>query len=242
MIRVCTGWHLAGRALYGNKFLESFARHWPDDVQLHVYTEKPEPMDRGVCRNVFSIPGASALGRDLSANPEACGKSPRAGWKDSERRAGYSFRFDAAKFFKQCIIPNDAARDMKDGDVLAWLDGDVVTHARVPVGFPAALLREDDIAFLGRAPKHTELGFWCVRLGPETRAFLDALARCYIGRGVYELREWHSAFVFDHVRGMFPAMKQRDLTPGGHGHVFPTSPVGHLLLHNKGQRKGVEKR
>jgi hypothetical protein len=236
LIRVVSGWHPAGRLAYGSRFLASFAKHWPADVQLHVYTEEPEPMDRGVCRNVLAITGAAALLRDLGERPEACGKQSREGWKQSEMEAGYSFRYDARRFFKQLIIPADCARDMKDGDVLIWMDGDVETTAPVPRVLPDSLLGNRDLFYLGREPKHSEIGTWGVRLNDTTRAFLDALSRCYIGRGFFELREWHSAFVFDHVRGMFPQMQQRNLTPGGRGHVYPRSALAPYLRHDKGDR------
>jgi hypothetical protein len=54
------------------------------------------------------------------------------------------------------------------------------------------------------------------------------------------LSEWHSAYVWDVGRDLFD-LKERNLTPGGRGHVWMRSPLASWSMHNKGVRKGRER-
>ncbi len=235
MIRVCSGWSPQGRITYGERFLASFDRFWHGEVELAVYVEDPHDMPRRACRDLWSIPGARDCAERYNT-PASTGRLVRPEWKQSCRDQGYNFRYDAFKFFRQILIPQAAALDMDDGDILIWLDGDVVTTAPVNPAKIESILGDADVCFLGREPKHSEIGFWAVRLNHRTCAFLHLIAEAYMSGSVLVLREWHSAFVWDHYRRLSP-MKQRDLTPGARGHVFPISPVGRCLSHDKGRRK-----
>jgi hypothetical protein len=237
MIRVSTGWHPAGRAIYGSRFLQSFDRFWPNSVDLHFYTEEPELSPRnGANRDLWSIPGARECNELYMSSLQYQGREPLPTWKESCRRSGYNFRYDCAKFWKQCLIPQAASLDMADGDILIWLDGDVETIRLIDEADILDVLGDADVCFLGREPKHSEIGFYALRLNDRTRAFLRDIAQAYITGSVLELKETHSAFVWDHHRRLSP-MIQRDLTPGARGHVFPISPVGRWLDHKKGSRK-----
>lgn len=241
MIRVCSGWHPAGRKQYGDVFLRSFDKFWPAEVDLEVYTEAPEKMPRGANRSLWHIPGAVDFNARVKDNPDASGRVPKPCWKSSEVRKGYSFRTDAAKFWKQLFIPWQASKDMADGDILVWLDGDVVTTKPVPLSFVTELMDGFDVAYLGRQPSHSEIGFWAITINPTTRAFLLSIVECYLSGAVFDLPETHSAFVWDYCRKSFP-MRERNLCrPGARGHVFPSAVVGRYLDHRKGPRKGVAK-
>src|SRR4051812_26941569 len=133
MIRVCSGFSPSGRKSYGERFLSSFDAYWPSEVELRVFVEEPTPMPRQAERSLWEIEGAAAFHKRHSGNPASQGLVPKARWKDGERARGYSFRTDANKFWKQILIPEAAAADMADGDLLVWLDGDVETLAPVPI-------------------------------------------------------------------------------------------------------------
>lgn len=243
---VCSGFSPQGRIDYGERFLATFDRHWPASVGLKVYVEEPFDMPRGACRDLFDCRGVSEFLADTKDDPVANGKRPHGKgpadprpdvWREKEWTSGYTFRLDARKFSRQLFIPENAAEDMDDGDILTWLDGDVVTTRDVSDGFVPGLLGGADGAYLGRMGQHSEIGFWCVRLSPGTRSFLTALADMYRSGEVFHLRETHSAFVWDTVRGWLPGLHFRNLTPKGNGHVWPTSPLGSWMRHDKGQRK-----
>lgn len=237
MIRVCSGFSPTGRVQYGERFLKSFDRHWPREIELQVYVEESMPMPRDARRALWSIPGAADFHRRHADNLAAQGKTRQPCWKEKECREGYSFRSDAYKFWKQILIPEAASLDMADGDILVWLDADVETVRPVPRDFVPGLLRDADLCYLGRATGHSEIGFWAIRLGDRTRKFLREIAETYRTDHVFLLREWHSAFVWDHVRSAF-GMKERNLVkPGLRGHVWPFTELGRYTRHDKGWRK-----
>lgn len=237
-VRVCSGWHPEGHVQYGRRFLASFDRYWPKEVELQVYTEVFEPMAREACRSLWTCPGSRELKEQLGQSARYQGREPFSAWKDKEVRAGYSYRFDAAKFWKQILIPETAATGLDDGDVLIWLDGDVETTAKIPDNFVDLVLPEGlDIAYLGREPKHSEIGFWAVRIDVETRVFLSGLANCYRTGEFKGMSEWHSAYVWDRVRERFNLREHNLCKPGARGHVWPNTILGQWTRHDKGKRK-----
>lgn len=238
MIRVCSGFAPAAKDVYGDRFVQTFHSFWPANHQLRVYVEQPVPMPRGACRDLWAIPGASAFYARHRDNLVARGLEQRDGWKDSDRRKGYSFRFDALKFFKQILIPGAAAEDMADGNVLVWLDGDVQTIRPVPVDLVERLLGTSDVCFFGRDPKHSEIGFWAVRLNSRTRDFLRLIAETYTTDRFLELPQWHSAFVWDWARRQSGLVERNLCPPGARGHVWPMTQLGRYTTHHKGDRKG----
>lgn len=257
-MRVCTGFGPRGYAEYGVAALESFDRYWPKEVELVAYTESEIPMPRGECRDLWSIPGAKEFADRHKDNLPARGLAPIPQWGDKDRRrfetkGNAAWKWDAFKWFRQCMIPEHASLGMENGDVLCWLDGDVISFRQVPDQFVERLLGKYDIVYLGRArrrnidPDHigldsSEIGFWAVRLSATTRAFLAAFANAYRQDKVFALHEWHSAYVFDVTRRQTASlmrMRMRDLTPGGSGHVWFRSELGHYLDHLKGDRKSA---
>lgn len=248
MLTVVTGWSPEGYKTYGRTFAETFHRYWPKEVRLVVYGEEPVKLPRGEFRRLYDIPGVTDFLREHSQDPEKMGKATNSRWKDKERANGYSYRFDAVKFFRQGFIPEAAAAELdpdEDPQFLCWLDGDVVTHAPVPAGAIESLMAPGcSLAFLGRGQKHSEIGFQLYRLAQGEADQLDLgvfdmlseFRRIYASGEVFNLREWHSAFVFDEARRRTGVLAH-DLTPGGRGHVWQTTPLARWMVHLKGDRK-----
>lgn len=236
MIRVCSGFSESGYKEYGKRFLETFHKHWPQSVELVVFTEADVEMPRGACRSLWECRGVAQFLARHRDNPERCGTKQHAKWKPKYIGRPYNFRFDAVKFFKQALIPEHASFNLNDGDILVWLDADVVTFADVPDDAIEQIIGDRDIAFLGRQGTHSEIGFWAVRLNYRTREFLAMFADVWRSDKVFDLEEWHSAFVFDWCR-RHTSMIQHNMTPLGRGHVFTDSPLRYWLDHCKGNRK-----
>lgn len=237
MIRVCSGWHPAGSTQYGRRFLESFDRYWPATVQLQVYVERPERMPRDACRDLWAIPHAEDVAAMMDSHERYAGRDVQPHWKPKCRRERYNFRFDARKFWKQILIPAAAANGLHEDDILIWLDGDVVTTAPVDVSIIVDMLLDADVAYLGREPKHSEIGFWAVRISPKTETFLGLIADQYISGAFESLPEWHSAFVWDHVRRGMQFDEHNLCKPGARGHVWPETALAAFTRHDKGPRK-----
>lgn len=249
---IITGWSPKGWEQYGRRFYETFERHWPNQVKLIAYGEEPpsQPIPRCEFRRLAEIPGCMAFLQRHHGNQRANGREPLPSWKDRERQAGYSFRFDAAKFCRQGFIPWHVAQTLQT-PLMLWLDGDVVTFRDVPRGAIEALLPPDkDLAYLGRGLKHSEIGFQLYRLTRDgqpvkrTHHMLSLFKDLYATDSIFELQEWHSAFAFDAARRTWMqgdraagACYAHDLTPGGSGHVWFQSPLKQWLDHLKGDRK-----
>lgn len=244
-VTVCTGWHPPAWEHYARQFVETFAEHWPAEVGLVTYTEEPVDLVRGECRNLWGISGAHDFVARHSAIPTHCGNHPTPYWRPKDLRiwkatGERAWRWDALRFFKQCIIPEAAAASLPDGDILIWLDADIVTIADVPARLFDDLLGRSDLCYLGRN-KGAEIGFWAVRLSPESRCFLADLSGMYLEDRAFGLPQWHSAFVFDHCRQVAQrrGLDAKDLTPWGRDHVFvhQNSPIMPYLDHKKGPRR-----
>lgn len=238
MIRVASGWSPSGRISYGDRFEKSFDRYWPAAVELQVYVEKVYPMRRAAERSLWDCEGATEFAERHADNLELSGMLPTALWKPKDHAKGYNFRFDAFKFFRQILIPRQAAKGLAEGDILIWLDGDVETIAPVDTNAIEAMLANADVAFLNRGDKHSEIGWWSIRINPRTLQFLDDMAALYTSDEFLKLKEHHSAFIWDHARRMGRSMREWHLSPpGASGHVWPKTILARWTRHDKGSRK-----
>jgi len=229
MVTVVSGFNPNGYRTYGHEFLRTFDQFWPKDFKLVVYVEEKVPFaGRAEQRLLSDIPGVMEFITRHQGTPAYCGNGDV---------GKYNFRFDAVKFCRQCFIPHHCSLDMKNDDVLVWMDADVVTFNKVPDNIVQIMLDGQELCYLGRPPKHSELGFWAIRLNDYPRAFLTRFADMYASDAVFQLKEWHSAFVFDYCRSLYPSVRQRNVTPNGHGHVWFQSPLGKFSDHLKGKRK-----
>lgn len=240
MLNVITGWSGAGWRQYGEIFLRSYLKYWPTSVLLTVYVEEPFKVSKN-CRHgiiqrfLWDIPGARATVDALDTTLYR-GCEPKPGWKERAVATGYNFRFDARKFCRQGLIPLDAATFCDPGDLLLWLDGDVATTRQVPEDFiPSLLPRGFDLTYLGRDPKHSEIGFQLYRL-PEAVPMLAEFSALYTTGSILREKEWHSAYAFDIARRR-SGIKAMNLTPGGSGDVWETTVLKRYMTHNKGDRK-----
>lgn len=235
MNMICSGFSPAGRVQYGERFLHSINEHLGRDTALGVWVEEFTAMPREAMRDLWAIEGAAEFRDRHAGNLDAQGLVPHPQWKHGERAGGYSFRHDAYKFWKQILIPQAAAAECADGEILAWFDADVEFTKPIPP--LEELIRNAELVYLGRDRQHSEIGFWAVRLNPNTREFLRLIAEVYTTDAFINLAEWHSAFVWDHVRRKM-RLTARDLCPAGvRGHVWPTTPLAKFCRHDKGPRK-----
>lgn len=241
-VQIVTGWHPKGWHEYAFRFPQSFKAFWRGSLPT-AYVECFQPCTGVIQRNVMECYGLADFLKRHSDDPSANGREVLDSWKPKDRALGYNWRFDAVKFCKQLFIPHAEACIMNDGEILAWFDADVVATAPFGPADLAKLLETADLAYLGRDGKHSEIGFWIVRLNRRSRAFLYDLGRMYASDDVFGLPEWHSAYVFDFVRKVHQqdGLDTHNLTPGGRGHVWFQSRLGSFSDHCKGDRKKLGK-
>lgn len=221
---VVTTFSAAGFREYGARMVNSFRQFWPADVPLTIYSE--------------NMPDGG--GRPLPAW-QAEFKSRNAGRRErGQTGKGYNFRFDAIKFSHKVAAVTDAYRETK-ADVLIWLDADTISHAPVTADFLESLLPpEAQIAWLDRLKLYPECGFVMFRAkDPGVRGAMREFADLYESGRVFELPEWHDSFALEHVvKSAGLAVASLSGAAAGTMHPFVNSPLGAVMDHLKGPRKG----
>lgn len=234
---VVTAFSAAGYKEYGARMLESWALH-NNGHNLIVYTSGMDQVLKGVeQRRQEDIPGWLGFIERWKDTKLVQGKEIIPGkWKPRDIQKGYSYKFDALKFFRMSLVMNHAATVQANGKMI-WLDGDTVIRQTLPDNLFARYLPGDcAFSYLGREPKHSETGWLIFRL-PEALPVLHGWAEYYLTDSFIHEHEYHSAYLFDRAREKLPGIKGHNLTPGGEGHVIFKCDVGNYFMHNKGARK-----
>ncbi|HEY5410268.1 MAG TPA: hypothetical protein VIJ94_06025, partial [Caulobacteraceae bacterium] len=117
-------------------FSESLRQHAPEiPVFLFIGGYHIPPCQAAKIFPMSTTNGWEAFMRRHADNPSAQGRPPAARLKPKDRVSGYSFRFDAAKFAGQAFVPETASEALPDGELMIWLDADVITLKDIPKGF-----------------------------------------------------------------------------------------------------------
>lgn|GEM_PF-3321250 len=220
---------------YGQRFYKGFREHWPGNVELMIVTDRDLPAPWATQVQLKTIDGYKQFMDKWG------GHNLARGYHSPDRKAQDNKRFwkhDAVKWAPQGLCGLAGLGGMGDGDLLTWLDADVMTIADVPAGWANVLLDGHDVACLQRENQHSEIGFWCARIGAGTQEAIRAFNQIYTDGSVFNLREWHSAFVFDAALASVPALRIRNLVPpGARGNVWARTPLKQYTWHLKGKLK-----
>lgn len=224
---VVTTFSHRGYQVYGRKFISSFAEYWPADVPLYVYYEGEIPEDAS----------DRAVWKPLDADMDR--KRFMETHTDKDPR---DYRTCVVKFSHKVFAATGAPRD----DNLIWLDSDCLTFAPVTHEMLKGVCADPGQvgSFLGRPyHRHSETGFWSVRMNNCGDDFLDELRRMYTSGDVLNLSEHHDCMVFDTVRRKFERAGHRfkNLCPLARGlEVFEHSRLSAFITHNKGPERKLK--
>lgn len=230
---VCTSFNDEGYELYGKKFLESFFKHWPKDVELHVFYEGSRPKESGPVYHNLMEDG------DLKKFLFVWGKNPQANGivEVKNGKAMVNYRFQAVKFAKKVFAVTSRSRP--DADWWIWLDADVVTTNNVTTEFLESVCPDGfAVSYLGRLEwPHSECG-WVAYSKRYEDGFLKQFREIYTSGQVFFFREWHDSFIFDALRTKFQANGNwfYNLSPEAKGlnDAWNHSPLCKYMKHNKG--------
>ncbi|MBS7458916.1 hypothetical protein [Coralloluteibacterium stylophorae] len=255
---VVTTCHAAGYAQYGRQMLETFERHWPSAVTLHLYTEGfacDVPSPRIVSRDLHaSSPELVAFKARHRDDVEANGHvRPPVAWRlfgrrvelPLRRRRRHDYRFDAVRFAHKSFAILHAAQALRDEvDVLLWIDADTRFFADVDAARLESFVPADRfVGCLRRAMMHTECGFVAYNLAhPASAGFLADFGDMYLHDRFRAEREWHDSWLFDVARERAEARGARsyDIAEGTGAtasHVLVNCQLGEFMDHMKGDRK-----
>ena len=247
-IAVVTTFHEKGLKTYAQKMIDTFCENWPEEVTLHIYPEKCNPIIRNhahvTLTDLDSVSELTAFKLKWKDVPKANGDVSADPVRSKRKDAGKGFKWDAIRFAHKVYAIFDCARTT-DADVLFWMDADTICHSLITVDQLKKFCPENvDLGYLGREGKYTECGLYSINLRSEAvQNFLREFQRMYddANNGIFTLAEWHDSFVFDVVRAKFRnQLQEYNWSAGivkGEGHPLINSDWGAYLDHLKGDRK-----
>lgn len=244
---IVTTFHQAGYEKYGRNMIESFDRHWPQNVWLTVYHEHECPdisSDRITYVSLHDrCPDLVKFKNAHKDNPNYNGMRMKDGSLDYTAN---HFKWDAVRFSNKVYCVADAVTNI-DSDWVIWLDADTFTFRSVPDGFLDTICPNQYLAcYLGRRNGyHSECGWVAYnRTHNQTQNFIDEWKALYDSGELFTLREYHDSYVFDVMRiryeeankaEFYNLFDQRQMN--GPGHPFINSALGRYIDHMKGKRK-----
>lgn len=210
-------------ANYGQRFVETFEKHWPSEVELFIVTDKPLPTTRATQIMLADVRGYTNF-------------MQRWGHKSKD---SHLWKHDAVEWAPQGMAPRAALDGLDDGDILAWFDADVETTKDIPVRWLKRLLNrskrsKNDMACLQRSMMPTELGFWGVRINSDTRRMVRTFAALYSSGVVFEFPDRHSGRVFDIALSACPLNVLNLNSADERWQPWGKSPLAEFTIHHKG--------
>ena len=257
-ITVVTTFHQPGLALYGQRFLESFAEKVDNRIKLLVYTEdcnpvNPNPEQITILDAKQALPKLNAFKERWKNDPKANGIPPIEIKARRPRDHHKAFKWDAIRFANKTYAVYDACVRSKDWCV--WMDADTFVHSDWSYNeFKECLPETSWITYVGRgkgSQTWPECGFYGMNLNhPVCHEFLKEFERVYeeADDGIFKLEEWHDSFVFgtilNKMKEDFPTVLDYSANiynnpakTGGGGHPLINSDLGKWIDHLKGARK-----
>jgi len=248
---------------FARRGIQSMAEQFPDNVDIVLYCEEPQPKDvhsRIKCVNLIQAePNLFAFKDKYKDDPVANGKTTLIpnGVRRSDKLEGLdknndSFLWDAVRFSNKVFCIVNAVRNSDGYDYVVWLDADTFTFRPVPLDFfPSLLLKETMLTYLGREHPtlgdggvYPECGFVGYNLAhPEIQNFVTDWEKLYNTGDVFNILEWHDSYVFWHLSKIYRTEKNILVNDIGYWkgvkghHVFVNSVLGQYIDHFKGKRK-----
>jgi hypothetical protein len=246
---VVTTYNQQGLDRYGQRFINSFDKNMPQEVDLILYSERARPTLPKTKRNIRDYDAERELRETLVKFKQKYKLDPRANGKGPDGRrldAKKAFKWDAIRFSHKVYAIFDAAKKT-DADVLIWMDADSYVHSPMPFDFLDKFVPEDKfLCYAGRKNKYTECGWYSINLKhPHVDKFLTEFQRMYddAENGIFTLKEWHDSYVFDVVKNWHTqewGAVNKDFSNGlieREGHPIINSELGAYIDHLKGDRK-----
>ena len=259
-INVLTTFHKEGLELYGQRFLDSFAKNVDKKIKLLVYAEEcdpinPDPDQITILDARQVLPKLNAFKSIWHNIPKANGIPPDDIKARRPRDWHKEFKWHAIRFSNKVYAVFDACERSKDWCV--WMDADTFVHSNWTYDDFKNLLPEDKwITYVGRgkgSQTWPECGFYGLNMNNDMcKYFLSEFERYYTDaeQGIFTLEEWHDSFVFGHllnkckerdqnVLDYSAEMYMREAKTGGGGHPIINGPLGRWIDHMKGARKNT---
>ncbi|MGY5811771.1 hypothetical protein ACXHXG_29225 [Rhizobium sp. LEGMi198b] len=243
---VVTTFHEKGYRDYGKRCIETFLKHWPEDIGLLVYAENVDVEEKD--RRLQILDHGEALPRLLEFR-QAFADNPLAnGICLSRSSLQRDYRWDAVRFSNKVFAVTDAIRRYRTAaDQLIWLDADTVTHRDVPPSLVDRIApRGDQLAAYLNRRMYPECGWVGYNLRHrEILTFADRFERIYTSGYFLAMKESHDSFIFWKIAQQMEQDREARFKLLGSNraksHVFINSVLGGYMDHLKGDRKAAGK-
>lgn len=183
-MRFITSFGDSGYDLYGEKFLKSYIKHW--DAPLNVYYEEKRsfPKSKKISyRSLWDVPNV----KDYLDRP-----------RPSLHKHTRDFRFQIYKFCRKSFVQIE---EIKQGGEVFWLDADVLAKSKADINKIKKTVKDVCIAYMGREGYHPCTSFVGFNAShPDMPRFLSMYEDVYLSEKVFDIPEWHDAYVFNYVR------------------------------------------
>ena len=259
-IKVITSYKPGTWETYAKRGITSMVKRLPEDVDIFVYCEEPEPdfIDKRITYIDLntSEPALFEFKNKYKNDPVANGelieipngvrRSPKLEGLDKNK---ISFLWDAVKFSNKVFCIVNAVRNSSNYDYVVWLDADTYTHTPMPINFLQDLLPQDTmLTYLGRERGnqaiYPECGFVGYNLNhQEIQNFINEWEQLYKTGDIFNLLEWHDSAVFWHLSKKYKTEKRITVNDIGYNagvsghHVFVNSKLGMYIDHLKGDNR-----
>jgi hypothetical protein len=241
--------------LYGQRFVDSFAKNIDKDINLFLYAEDCVP--KVDSKNIIlldqkqELPKLVAFKERWKNVPKANGVCPPDIRARRPKDWHKEFKWNAVRFANKVYAVFDAAQRCNT-DWIVWLDADTFVHSPASKKDLLAFTPERAwMSYLGRGKKWPECGFYGINLKTKQGLeFLKEFERVYedAENGIFKMEEWHDSYVFEEVRKIIQHKYANSLffnisgdLINGEGHPFINSELGKYFDHLKGDRKELGK-
>ena len=150
---------------------------------------------------------------------------------------------DGVRFCYKVYAYTHAILNYREYDYVIGIDADSVFYTPMTKDFIKTRLYKPEcmMTYLGRGNQYSECGFLGFNMKhPEIINYANEMKYMYDSDEIYNLKEQHDSYVWDHVRLKFERKKQvknLNIGDGRGGHVQVRSVLGKFYDHTKGQRK-----
>jgi hypothetical protein len=167
--------------------------------------------------------------------------------------SGVSWRHNAVKWAPQAFAPfavsdqryqYEFAKNTKveDDDIFIWIDADVIFTGMITKQWLNYVIGAADVSYIGRPNQHSEIGWYSFKVDKHFRDIMDLWSNLYSSGGVFQFKEWHSAYTWDVMLDRYKIKKENSIirnlnTSLARGHVWPATILAEKTAHLKGKRK-----
>lgn len=204
---------------YGKNFIESCEKNLSDDIELKIYIDNTLNSARINFLNYKE--NVPKMVEFVKRNAHRLVTD----WTNDGVRFAY-------KVYAMCAESHNPSNE-----ILIWLDGDTVIEKKIDKNYFLKFLKPDKFLYYIGRKNIAETGFLMFNLKhQDSKTFFEILEHFYNQDKVYELTEFHDAYVITHIINNYPISSQ-DITFGTRV-KHPLNYVFHgNIVHYKGKHK-----